>query len=268
MSSLVTSVAPGVSGALDEGPECRASDANPADTRRRVLVIDGDLLIAEAIASALTQATFAARFAMPISTAHVRDLTGWRPGLALLNVDTVDPAVATALVAMLVATTVPVAILTSHLDRTVVGECIDLGASTVVDKASGLEELVRVITHVLEGRVVFDEEAKRRLLESVRRQARAQREQWASFDVLTHREKCVLAELMDGHAPEAIARRRSVSILTVRSQIKAILQKLGVNSQLAAVSLARRAGWTFEDPAPHEPPSSRGLPADRLGQSA
>jgi DNA-binding CsgD family transcriptional regulator len=34
-----------------------------------------------------------------------------------------------------------------------------------------------------------------------------------------------------------------VSISTVRSQIKSILQKLGVNSQLAAVAMARQAGW-------------------------
>jgi len=38
-----------------------------------------------------------------------------------------------------------------------------------------------------------------------------------------------------------------VSISTVRSQIKAILQKLGVNSQLAATALVQQAGWTLGD---------------------
>jgi len=38
-----------------------------------------------------------------------------------------------------------------------------------------------------------------------------------------------------------------VSLTTVRSQIRSVLMKLGVNSQLAAVALARRQGWP---PAP------------------
>jgi DNA-binding CsgD family transcriptional regulator len=34
-----------------------------------------------------------------------------------------------------------------------------------------------------------------------------------------------------------------VSLTTVRSQIRAVLQKLGVRSQLAAVAHANRVGW-------------------------
>ena len=56
--------------------------------------------------------------------------------------------------------------------------------------------------------------------------------------MLTDREKFVLAELIEGHCAEEIANAAYVSISTVRSQIKAILQKLGVNSQLAAVAQA------------------------------
>jgi DNA-binding CsgD family transcriptional regulator len=37
-----------------------------------------------------------------------------------------------------------------------------------------------------------------------------------------------------------------VSESTVRSQIRSIFQKLGVNSQLRAVSLARQVGWTAD----------------------
>jgi DNA-binding NarL/FixJ family response regulator len=33
-------------------------------------------------------------------------------------------------------------------------------------------------------------------------------------------------------------------LTTVRSQIRAVLQKLGVRSQLAAVAQANRVGWT------------------------
>jgi DNA-binding NarL/FixJ family response regulator len=37
-----------------------------------------------------------------------------------------------------------------------------------------------------------------------------------------------------------------VSMSTVRGHIRLILQKLGVNSQLAAVVLAHHAGWGAE----------------------
>ena len=73
------------------------------------------------------------------------------------------------------------------------------------------------------------------------------------FARLTEREQVVLSELMEGHCAEDIAKAAFVSISTVRSQIKAILLKLGVNSQLAAVAMARRAGWSLE-PRPVIPP--------------
>jgi DNA-binding NarL/FixJ family response regulator len=76
------------------------------------------------------------------------------------------------------------------------------------------------------------------------------------FAGLTERERFVLAELIEGHCAEEIANAGFVSISTVRSQIKSILQKLGVSSQLAAVALARRAEWSFEQPSIKRRPGS------------
>jgi DNA-binding NarL/FixJ family response regulator len=73
------------------------------------------------------------------------------------------------------------------------------------------------------------------------------------FTALTDREEVVLSELLEGHCAEEIAKAAFVSISTIRSQIKSILQKLGVNSQLAAVALARRAGWSLEQPKETRP---------------
>ena len=106
---------------------------------------------------------------------------------------------------------------------------------------------------MLAGDVVMTEEMKQRLTEPYQRESRARRAKLAPFDVLTEREKYVLSELMDGHCADEIARRASVSISTVRSQIKAILQKLGVNSQLAVAALARQAGWAYDAVADGEP---------------
>jgi DNA-binding NarL/FixJ family response regulator len=64
------------------------------------------------------------------------------------------------------------------------------------------------------------------------------------LDLLTVREAEVLGLLMTGLAVRDIADASVVSEATVRSQVKSILSKLEVSSQLAAVGLAHRVGWT------------------------
>jgi two-component system nitrate/nitrite response regulator NarL len=219
----------------------------------RILVIDGNLLTAEAIVLALSQIHFTARFALPVAADHVRDLVSWKPGLALLDIDSVDPATSIECVGILRDAEIPVAVMGGNRDGFLLGQCIQAGASSVVDKSSQLNELIGMIVRMLAGDVVMTEEMKQRLTEPYQRESRARRAKLAPFDVLTEREKYVLSELMDGHCADEIARRASVSISTVRSQIKAILQKLGVNSQLAVAALARQAGWAYDAVADGEP---------------
>ena len=68
------------------------------------------------------------------------------------------------------------------------------------------------------------------------------------FESLSRRESEVLRLLMEGHSVAKIAESSFVSVGTVRTQVKAILRKLGVNSQAAAVALAYRSGWAAADP--------------------
>ena len=63
------------------------------------------------------------------------------------------------------------------------------------------------------------------------------------FGFLTNREQQVLAALMDAVPAVEIARTSFMSEATVRHHIRSILMKLNVNSQLAAVVAAYRAGW-------------------------
>ena len=63
---------------------------------------------------------------------------------------------------------------------------------------------------------------------------------------LTDRERHVLMHMMDGLSAEQIAAVDYVTVATVRSQIRGILQKLHVHSQLAAVAYAYRACWPVE----------------------
>ena len=48
---------------------------------------------------------------------------------------------------------------------------------------------------------------------------------------------------MMGKTTTEIAAEQFVSETTVRTQVRSIFRKLGVQSRLAAVALAREAGW-------------------------
>jgi DNA-binding NarL/FixJ family response regulator len=81
------------------------------------------------------------------------------------------------------------------------------------------------------------------LLAAWARQREGNEQLWARFDRLTLRESEVLGLVMQGHSVRDVARHSDTSEATVRTQVKSILAKLGVTSQLAAVALARDAGW-------------------------
>lgn len=216
----------------------------PAVASPRVLVVDGNLLTAEAIALALGQVAFCTRFVIPASPAHLKDVIGWGPSLVLLDIDSVDHAICLECIAVLHGAGIPVAVMGGRMDSALLGECVDAGAAWVVDKGAPMTTLQADIARLLAGEAFLDDAARRALVSPFREANRAQRARLAPFDVLTQREQHVLGELMAGHSAEAIARRASVSTSTVRSQIKAVLQKLGVNSQLAAAALAAQAGWS------------------------
>ena len=63
------------------------------------------------------------------------------------------------------------------------------------------------------------------------------------LEQLTNRESVVLGHLMKGRAVRQIAGLSMVSEATVRTQVKSILAKLEVSSQLAAVGMAHEIGW-------------------------
>jgi DNA-binding CsgD family transcriptional regulator len=60
---------------------------------------------------------------------------------------------------------------------------------------------------------------------------------------LTPKETQVLADLMVGRSAKSMARTSGLSESTVRTHIRSVLAKFGVNSQLAAVVLARDLGF-------------------------
>lgn len=138
---------------------------------------------------------------------------------------------------------VRVVMVTGVTDRVRLARCVRAGAVGIVDKGAPFEELVAAVETVLAGGTLVDEHARQEYLALLRRHDSEESERLAPFRELTPREAEVLRALCEGRAVEEIARDAVVSVSTVRSQVRAVLRKLGVNSQLAATALARRAAW-------------------------
>jgi len=129
------------------------------------------------------------------------------------------------------------------------GRCLLAGALGLLPKTADLADLTRMLDRVLVDQPTMCPALATRLREAATRAA-TDDECWTArnrLGCLSGRERAVIAKLMSGRCPAEIAREDFVAEATVRSQIKSILAKLQVNSQLGAVAVARLAGWSAGD---------------------
>lgn len=182
--------------------------------------------------------------------ARVRQLA---PVLVLLDLELGPLGSGVDLVRPLIAAGAQVVMMTGVVDRQRLAACLEAGAIGIVSKAAGFGDLVATIRRVADGEKLLTEHQRQEFLVELRAKRRADKARFARFATLSPREQVVFALLVAGESADAIAARSYVSLATVRSQIRSILLKLGVKSQLAAVALARNAGW----------PEEAGYPGDR-----
>jgi len=142
------------------------------------------------------------------------------------------------LIEPLKATGAHVVMLTAERRRTVLAECLEAGAVGWIGVTTPLDEVDAALGRVMSGESIIGRTERSQLLEHLRLERAQSRRAQAIFEQLTHREALVLAALTDGLSADEIARAHFVALTTIRSQIRAVLQKLGVRSQLAAVALA------------------------------
>jgi two-component system, NarL family, nitrate/nitrite response regulator NarL len=115
-----------------------------------------------------------------------------------------------------------------------------------VTKGQGIEELVDALVRAREGQPVNSARERMELSDELAEHRQRRQELLAPFRALSAREAAVLQGLVEGHSAESIAEGSFVALSTVRSQIRSILAKLDVSSQLGAVALARRARWSVD----------------------
>ena len=211
----------------------------------KVLIVEDHELLAGTMSMALRQQGLEVHAAAGPSATAVVDLAReLAPVLVLLDLDlgsTMGSGL--DLIRPLVQTGARVVMVTGVADRARLGACLEAGAVGVVSKAAEFSVLIDAVHRAVEGAPLMREEERQDLLHAARDRRRADHDRLAPFDALSPKEQAVLVHLLAGESAETIAEKSYVSLATVRSHIRAILLKLGVNSQLAAVALARNAGW-------------------------
>ena len=221
-------------------------DTQPTDVAQIAIVEDHGLL-AQSLAYALAGRGITAMVVKDLQPAAVIDaLRDQNLALVLLDFDLGEAGIGLDLIKPINELGFRVAMLTGETDPVTLAQCVEAGAVGVISKRDPFDRLIEHIEDVFDGRGILSLATREQLMSGLRSHRNHEAERSAPFERLTVRESEVLADLIDGKNAETIARDSFVSVATVRSHIKALLAKLGVNSQLAAVALARRSGWVLD----------------------
>lgn len=210
----------------------------------RIAIVEDHGLIAHSLATALTDRGHEThQVPLEDGDALAHRVVDVEPDLVLLDLDLGEGIDTPALIERLVEAGLQVLMVTGVADPVSQARCVAAGAIGVVAKSSTFQALVDAIEHVALTGSLLTRNAREEHLAELRTYEREERDRLARFADLTRREAEVLGELMRGRSVAQIAHRSFVSKDTVRTQVRAIRTKLGVSSQLEAITVARDAGW-------------------------
>lgn len=133
-------------------------------------------------------------------------------------------------------------VLTASVEPAEFARAVEAGASGVMHKSSGIEEIVAAVRRLSEGEMLLSVSEVIDMLSlarSDREKSRAARE---AANSLTAREREVLQGLAGGLSSKEIARKLYITVETERTHMVNILAKLGVHSRMQALVFAVRNG--------------------------
>jgi two-component system, NarL family, nitrate/nitrite response regulator NarL len=214
----------------------------------RVVVVDDHVLFAESLELALSVEGYdVRRISVPTEErapgALVAAVVRLRPRVVLLDLDLGGFGDGGRLISPLARAGANVVVVTASVDRGRWGEAVRYGARKVLPKSRPLNEILAAVRRISQGLPVMSREEREELLAFWHGERAERQEVLSQFEALTVRERQVLGHLMRGRNVREIAAASVVSEATVRTQVKSILAKLGVTSQLAAVGLAHSIDW-------------------------
>jgi two-component system nitrate/nitrite response regulator NarL len=247
---------------------------NPITTR--VALVEDHALLSEALRVSLNLKGFDA-VSIPVAPngggrgALLSSVLSARPRVVLVDLDLGPAGDGAALIHPLTLAGARVVVLTACQDQVRWGACLARGALAVMTKSAPLQAIADVIERADQGLPVIPRMERERLVRLWQERDTSDDERRRRLARLTPREAHVLGQLAHGKRVREVADDAFVSEATVRTQVKSILAKLGVSSQLAAVAMARDVGWVPPQPRSASAPAgdpvahrhNGGLPAQR-----
>ena len=213
-------------------------------TPMRVLLVDDHPIVVDALAMSLKLEGLDVEVSPDLDVpAIVSRAKSNPPDVVLLDLD-LGGMDSLPLVAPLTGLGARVVMVTGERDAVRLGRCLEEGALGIVSKNVQFAKLQEAVLDAVGGRNVMPETDRLALLDAAAHWRREEHARLAPFESLTKRERTVLGHLVAGRSAEEIAQAEFVSLATVRSQIQSTLRKLQVNSQLAAVALAKQHRWS------------------------
>jgi DNA-binding NarL/FixJ family response regulator len=236
--------------------------ASPEGERLRVLVASDQALIAEAVRAALESrghdvlvVRWPGEARGQRSRRPVPQLPESQVGLLLSDLDRWSRIRAATILVERIR--VPWAVLTTAPRGPAWGGLLAAGARVVLPGGTRLDGIGDVLGSVQRGELLTPEE-ERSELETAWREMRTRHDDVAErLATLTPREGEVLRLMYAGSSVAHIAEMLEVAPATVRSQVKAVLRKLDVNNQLAAVAAFDDVLDVLGRPPAYRPPTPR-----------
>ncbi|MGN6242501.1 MAG: response regulator transcription factor [Motilibacteraceae bacterium] len=218
-----------------------AADAPPAQVIR-VLIADDHPVVRDGLRLILERrADLHVVAEAPDGRAAVRLAQEHRPDVALVDLDM--PELAGVGVITELARALPSCrclVLTLHEDDQHVFDALSAGAVGFLVKGAGSADIERAVRSAAAGQMVLAPEVGARIARAA--QAGRPRRGGDALAHLTDRELDLLALIGDGADNVRIGQRLHLAPKTVRNQVSALLDRLGVPDRAAAAALARAAG--------------------------
>ena len=209
-----------------------------------VLLVDDHQLLATSVSTALRANGIDAEVLAPRPLPElVHAVVEHGASLVLLDLDLGCFGDSVPAIAPLTDAGVRVLVVTGHDDPMRIAAALEQGAIGHRSKLDPMHTLVDTVRRALSCDAPLEPVLRVQLLEELRRTRRRRARELAPFAALTERERETLRALARGSSVRDIADAWFVSEATVRTHVRSLLQKIGAHSQLAAVTMAMRAGY-------------------------
>lgn len=210
----------------------------------RVLVVEDRRLVGESVRTVLDLAGIEAELVDEADLGTIEEAVArFQPSIAVVAVGIGAGSLTEQVIGRLSESGIPVVIMSGGSDRMRLARCVEEGAIAILDKQMDVDTLIALIRNAGAASTILARADRDRIADELREYRVMIRAQRRPLETLTRREREVLVELSRGNRATEIAHSSCVSISTVRSQIKSILIKLGVHSQVQAVALANQYNW-------------------------